>query len=295
MDITCFSISSADQLDKVYITLNSIKHIKQQNTNIKYYLLVGCDEQISLQYCITYFNPLSSIDFQIIVYNITDYLNYIDPSLPPSPFMYLKCFAPGIFEEDKILYLDTDILFIKKGIQELWNTNIDDYYVAAVEEPLVTYYYKLQYELTNTKTENYFNSGVMLLNFKNIREDKIDVEMAQMVNKWDRLKVQPVSPDQSLLNYLLRDKVKLIDYKFNNTILVSTPKVQHIYINFLKEKYNGISLTESLDQAIVLHFLGLNKPWDEKVRKFANTIEHFPYKNQCLEIWDYFENLYKHP
>lgn len=293
MLINCFSISSNDQLNLVYILLNSLKHIKQTDTNIQYSLLLELTQQKNLSYCQNYFQPLSSDDFKITIMDISSLLPFMDKSLKPPHYAYIKCFAPRIFKNlDKILYLDTDMVFYQQGVEQLWNTDISRYYLAAVEQPIVTYFMKQ--ELKNTHTKRYFNSGVMLLNLKKIRKFKLDDEMINMVVRWDYNKVKPKVVEQSFLNYLFKRKVKFIDFKFNNSILVATSLVVNPLKEYLKKQYNILDIRESLFKTVIFHFLGQNKPWKEEVKNYDTEVA-FPYKKQCLNIWNALEREYKHP
>ncbi len=69
----------------------------------------------------------------------------------------LKFVLPELLNEDKILYLDGDIL-VKEDLSELFHNNIEDY-LAGVIIDSGSIYYKHQYV---EKVEHYFNSGVML-------------------------------------------------------------------------------------------------------------------------------------
>lgn len=295
MDITCFSISSNDMLDKVYILLNSILHNKKKRTNIDYYLLLDMTKQHDLQYCLNYFKPLATSNFHIKIVDMNMIKILVDRSLG-KPFYFLKAFAPKLFGEDKILYLDTDMVFIKPGIQDLWKTNINKYYVAAVEQPLVTYLMFQQLRNTQTTRETkYFNAGMMLMNLKKLREDGMDKKLLSMVVNWDRTIVQPDSPDQSLFNYYFKGKVKYLDFKYNNTILVSTNKTVKPFQQFLKDKYGLDDIRDSLNNAVIYHFLGQNKPWVKEVREEQVYEKDFPFKKQCINIWDILEKAYRRP
>jgi len=110
---------------------------------------------------------------------------------------------------EKILYLDCDII-VDKSLKELWNINIDDYYLAAV----VDEYSKEHNDRLKTFNFNkiYFNAGVLIINLKiwrlrDIENDFIDILKEQMNNL-------PFG-DQDILNLVLGDKIKLIDLKYN--------------------------------------------------------------------------------
>ena len=61
-------------------------------------------------------------------------------------------------DEDVVLSLDVDTI-VDKDISELWDLNIDHYYIAAAREP---------YKSSGSRV--YINMGIALLNLKKWRE-----------------------------------------------------------------------------------------------------------------------------
>ena len=72
---------------------------------------------------------------------------------------------------DRILSIDCDTIVIQ-DISELWDLPLDDYYFAAVREPL----------LSDERQCIYINAGVMMLNLKKLREDHKDDELIHALN-----------------------------------------------------------------------------------------------------------------
>ena len=56
--------------------------------------------------------------------------------------IYYRLLIPELIDEKKVLYLDADII-INGSIKELYNQNIEDYYVCAVEDPYFDRYSEL--------------------------------------------------------------------------------------------------------------------------------------------------------
>ncbi len=75
--------------------------------------------------------------------------------------IYYRLLIPELINEEKVLYLDADII-INGSIKELYNQNIDAYYACAVEDPFFDRYSELNID----QKFRYFNSGVMLINVK---------------------------------------------------------------------------------------------------------------------------------
>lgn len=73
--------------------------------------------------------------------------------------IYNRLFIPKIFSNyDKVLYLDCDIV-VKKDLFELYETDIDEYYIAAVIGMCLI-------EQLESKNNTEINSGVILYNIK---------------------------------------------------------------------------------------------------------------------------------
>ena len=78
---------------------------------------------------------------------------------------------------DRILSIDMDTV-VNENISDLWDLDLTDYYIAAVEEE----------ELTKSEG-SYFNMGVAMMNLQKIRADKKDDEMINALNTyWYRYK-----------------------------------------------------------------------------------------------------------
>lgn len=98
---------------------------------------------------------------------------------------------------DKMIYLDIDTMCYN-SIKELWDIDITDYDCAIVKDYMGRFWIRY----------NYFNSGVMLMNLKRIRENGLFEKCRQMVNK-----KKMIMPDQSALNKYA--KRKYLPFKFN--------------------------------------------------------------------------------
>ncbi len=75
--------------------------------------------------------------------------------------LFLNTLLPE--DVDKVLYMDGDTI-VRKGLIDLYNTDISNYTLAAVIEPTVPGYRKE--ELGLSKDANYYNAGVLLINLK---------------------------------------------------------------------------------------------------------------------------------
>jgi len=126
----------------------------------------------------------------------------------------MRAVLPKIFPEyDRILSLDVDTI-VNHSIDELWDLDMTDYYLAGVHEPI------------KSKPDGiYINAGVMMVNLEKFREDKMDDRVIVSLNK-DRYRF----PDQDCLNLLCKGHILSLPsiYNSNNyTEETEDPKIYH--------------------------------------------------------------------
>lgn len=115
-----------------------------------------------------------------------------------TPFAFLRLFAQNVDLPDKIIYLDTDIM-INGDIKELFDTDISDYEIGIVKDRYGKFFI----------SPKYFNSGMLLLNMKAIKESNLFERVKEMC-----LTKKMAFPDQTALNKLAKKKLYL-PRKFN--------------------------------------------------------------------------------
>jgi lipopolysaccharide biosynthesis glycosyltransferase len=162
---------------------------------------------------------------------------------------YFRIRIPELLSRDikKVLYLDCDMI-IHDDITRLWETNIDDYFLAAVEDPLGYYRFE-DLSITNNR---YFNAGVLLINLKKWRENSISQRVSDYIH--DNLS-KIYWWDQDALNAILFDKWLMLEMKWN---------------------YQPFSRIQ-LDNPSIIHFTSPIKPWngDPPLKEY-----YFFYANQ---------------
>ena len=197
---------------------------------------------------------ISLIDIHII--NIPDsYKNFlVQEKLGRWPIqVYYRLFAPWLLpiEEDRALYLDADMI-VDGDISDLYNINLDSFCFAACEDKHVAnnlvknqaFYNRLC--LSNTAM--YYNSGLILMNLKEIRK-RFSLNDIKILIESDKYSL--VYPDQDVFNILASDQCKTINYRVYNLIC--------IWDRQTKEDYQKI-----LEGTRIYHFGGesIHKPWE---------------------------------
>ena len=292
--IDCFSVNDKNGLNRVYMLLNSLKLTKQKDTVINYRLILEDLTEETKQY----FADLQSEDFNIQFIDIDWFKQRIhlpekDFKVPANYYTMVRCLCPAYFKQvDRMLYLDTDMVFLQGGVEELWNTNIDQYYIAGVEDIMIMHWQQMKFEKENTKNETaYINAGMTLMNFKLIREVGLDKELVEWCQNWKNDELKPHWLDQTLLNYLFRGKIKLLDFKYNDYSLVISSAVMNIVKKHLKQLYDYDEPVNSVKDAVIIHFLGDLKPWKEQ--KQIKYYFCYPYRTAAKKIWQNLEKALK--
>lgn len=175
----------------------------------------------------------------------------------------------------KIIYIDSDI-FVNDSIHKLYNIDLKNYNIGAVIDAGAfnrNYLDKLE-----MKSNVYFNSGVLLINIKKWKSDKITTKLEKIIKKYD---ANLQNPDQDLLNIIFEKKFQIINPKWNlQTIMYSNYK----YWKYLKNK--GV------------HHFTFVKPWrsysshpkSKVYREFAKQ-KGFKVETNYLDVKDFFSML----
>ena len=127
---------------------------------------------------------------------------------------YYRLFLPGLFPLiNKAIYLDSDIV-VREDIANMYTIDMKDNLLGAVPDGSVQIYEEFKTyvrEIIEVEPEKYFNAGVLLMNFKALRNFKFEKKAIDLLKKVSF----KVAQDQDVLNYLTKDKVLFLDPKWN--------------------------------------------------------------------------------
>jgi len=233
---------------EVYIAIISILENKNANTYISFYLL------IPFTFTIDNKNILISLYEHYDLFNIT-FIKMDNRFDKAKMFRYisktayfkltLDDFLPNL---NKIIYLDSDII-VYTDLFNLYDHNFNGKIILAV--PLAN-----NFKLTN-KDLNY-NSGILLLNLKKMREIKFHEKVEKIVNNGFVDKIYHFH-DQAILNKFFYEYIGCLNPKYNSKddIFKSNSKY------YLKKRdfYNFTNLIYSEKHPSIFHFTGKYKPY----------------------------------
>ncbi len=163
--------------------------------------------------------------------------------------IYFRLFIPDLFPcYDKAIYLDCDTV-VTADIAELYAVDIGDNYIGAVADQAVAAVpaFRVYVEKAlGILPENYFNSGVITLNLKKLRELNFFQTFYGILSSYDFI----VAPDQDCLNLICKDKVCYYPATWNRMPTASdgetdpNPKLIHYNLSMKPWHYDGVLYEE---------------------------------------------------
>lgn len=178
---------------------------------------------------------------------------------------YFRILLPEVFHPftEKIIYLDCDVI-VTTDLHNLYNINIDDYVIGAVAET------------SNSRMEDfgypdklYFNSGVLLINFKNWVAEDVTRKVLDFIFKYPE---KLIYWDQDALNACLVDRWLPLDKKWNYL-----REFVELNKNWKDPKYN---------LPYIVHFSNNTKPW---IYYSRNPYDYLYFKYLAKSPWKNFK------
>lgn len=173
------------------------------------------------------------------------------------PAIWYRAFLPNLLPElDRVLYLDCDLVVLAP-LGTIWDLPLTDSYVAAVSNVFVGETAGHARSLGLAPWQEYFNTGVLVLNLDRMRADGCTAKIMDYGRMLDYSEGQTHPwPEQDTLNVVLGERRVQLHPQWNcmNSM-------------FLFSEAKGLFGQEKLSAAIrdpkILHFEGpsLAKPW----------------------------------
>lgn len=159
-----------------------------------------------------------------------------------SSAVYYRLFFPLIVPEEvtRLLYLDTDMIVVG-DLASLYAMSFDGYPLAAVYDNWV----KTAPQLGICEEGNYFNSGMMLINIPEWKEQKISEKVFRYLEDHPG-NIRFV--DQCGLNAVLVNNWKKLDFRFN------------VLRSYIPENMSNDERAGFLKDKIIIHYT-LDRPW----------------------------------
>lgn len=159
---------------------------------------------------------------------------------------------------NKVLYLDSDTI-IEQDISHLFKLDMDNYYLAGVQD-IVDVDDIVAIKLDQDTA--YINSGMLIMNLNEWRDKGIEMQLVEYISKYSSsLK----NNDQDALNYICRNKIKIIPLKYN----VTTPYFEYTCkeiekMRRIKLQYSEQDRIHAINCPYIIHYSGsrFDRPWN---------------------------------
>ncbi|VSV28461.1 Glycosyl transferase [Streptococcus pneumoniae] len=211
--------------DKV---LTTIKSICCHNRGLRFYLI---NSDFPTEWFYNLNRKLKELDCEIVNARVnSSHISQYKTNIHYTTF--LRYFISDFVEEDKVLYLDCDLV-VTRDLSPLFDVELGDYPLAAVKDLGAQVYFN----------EHGFNAGVLLINNRLWKQEEVRKQLIEMTNE---LHDKVAQDDQSILNLLFKDRWLVLDFKYNCITL-------HTHFSDYRP--------ESGTYPPIIHYLTERKPW----------------------------------
>jgi lipopolysaccharide biosynthesis glycosyltransferase len=166
--------------------------------------------------------------------------------------IYYRLMIPELVDEEKVLYIDSDII-VDGSLDGLFELDLDGVYAGAVREP----WFDRHAELELDPGHRYFNSGVMLINVRKWKEDGLHLDVIDYIAR-HRQAIR--FPDQDGLNAMIGDRYLPLPLKYNLTFIPGEDDLTE------QGLYGPDELEEARRRPVIIHYSGGSKPWHSQNR-----------------------------
>lgn len=216
-------------MDKLETT---IKSICAHNKNIKFYIL---NEDLPIEWFRLMTKRLSYFNSEILNIKVSgdSFKKFNCPYEHIKYQTYFRYLIPEYVEEDRVLYLDCDMI-VTDSLDELFNMDLNGCPVGAVAD-LPT-------------TDSGFNAGLLLIDNAYWKENHILNQLMDLTVQYHN----QVYADQGILNMLFKDRWYRLSLTYN--LQVGSDSQENLVGNIVwYDLFNGIPK--------VIHYTYTHKPW----------------------------------
>jgi lipopolysaccharide biosynthesis glycosyltransferase len=216
------------------------------------------DDQIAATEKVKLEQTAASLGSQVIFVQVQNEAfkgGFVSGSLTRAAYFRLDIANILPMEIQKVIYLDGDLI-VKKDIQVLWQIELGDLPVGAVEDFGILASAGKCAEKTQSfgwqSRYSYFNSGVMVLNLASWRQNDYAGKLLQLITtKHYR------HHDQDALNEVFMGRWVKLPLNWN-----VIPPIFNMQLRIALNKQLRIKAVQALKDIAILHYAGGYKPWE---------------------------------
>lgn len=173
--------------------------------------------------------------------------------------IYAKLFMETCVTEDKVLYLDSDVI-VNSSLEELFRRNMEQEYVAGVMMP---YSSKLKEKIGAAIREPYICDGVVLFHMKLWRETELTKKCRTYIESY---RGDPPMLSEGTLNHVCSGKIGVLPPTYNLMPSMLVYNCNQIRSLFRSDcYYEKKDLEQAGKHPCIIHFMNelYNRPWYE--------------------------------
>lgn len=271
----------------------AIKSILLHNKDVKFYLMYDNLKKSDMAKITDMIESHPEGSGQLVWIDMTGKFSNLFTGLWKSCAVYFPLALPSICPDERILFLDADTM-VTGDLTQFYNQNLEGYYLAGVQDYgmisdlnagktvpagdnktiIIKDYFETALGWNAEEMKKYINSGMLLMNLKLMREDKIEEKI------YKSLKERTFAfPDQDCINFVCHDRIKILEPKYN--FMIPHDNTWNNLSDDVKKELSGYK--EEKETPLIIHFL--KKPWrapqdNLPFAKMYNEIrKQTPYKN----------------
>ncbi|MGB6177878.1 glycosyltransferase family 8 protein [Carnobacterium sp.] len=264
--ITIVSSSNEDFVAHLTTLFLSLLESKNEDTCLNFYVI---DDNISLNSKLLLNRMVNQHKARISYLTIdeTEFENVVESERIPKTAYYRISIPNLLKDSDRAIYLDCDMLSLE-NIQTIWDLDLGDNLLAAVED--AGFHDRLNLMGIDCQSDKYFNSGMMVMDLKKWREEKITEQAFDFIATYPHLLK---FHDQDTLNAILHDRWLELHPRWNAQTYLILDEKQHPTV------LGRTKWEEARENPAIVHFCGHKKPWHkESIHPYRE--EYFNFRNR---------------
>ena len=257
-------VLAADNNYRYPLMVTLLSSLMNAKKNTKYQFIILVSDQFDLESMELINKLLKQYDMpEAAFYNMQDNYQNIEMQIKHISYAtFYRLQLPELLKEvEKCIYLDVDVV-VKKDLKEFFDIELGDNYIAGVKA--AGYYYPEEKKtatislLEIDKLDQYINAGVLLINLKKMREDKLTETFEKLLEK------NFPSQDQDILNAACYGHIKVLPLKYNAMTKYNVgikdeyDRIECLHICYTREEWN-----EACETPVIIHYADRWKPWQD--------------------------------
>ncbi|SEK96444.1 Lipopolysaccharide biosynthesis protein, LPS:glycosyltransferase [Carnobacterium iners] len=276
-NITIVSSSNEEFVPHLTTLFLSLLESKDTNIRLNFYVI---DDNISFKSKLLLNRTVNQYKARIsyLAIDEAEFENVVESERIPRTAYYRISIPNLLVNTDRAIYLDCDMLCLE-NIENIWDIDLGSKLLAAVED--AGFHNRLNTMGVNCQSDKYFNSGLLLMDLKKWREEKITEQAFEFIKQHPHLLR---FHDQDTLNAILHDRWLALHPRWNAQTYLMLAEKQHPTIQ------GELEWQEAREHPALIHFCGHEKPWHENpVHPYRE--HYFTLRNKTAFPLNQFEEI----